>query len=199
MKTKVYRTLSIVMLVFLILSLITLAAGAIAKSNLAKQNPAPGQLVDVGGYKLHINCMGKGSPTVILESGQGDYSLTWAYVQPQIAKITRVCSYDRAGLGWSDPSPNPRTASKQVEELHTLLVNSAVQGPYVLVGHSRGGMLVRMYAHNYPNEVISMVLVDSLHEERFIRNPGLGNAIKDAARQFSMLTFLSSTGIMALA
>jgi len=198
MKTKLFRISRIVMLVILILVLVTLTAGAIAKSNLAKQHPAPGQLVDVGGYKMHINCTGQGSPTVILDAGFADYSATWAYVQPEVAKTTRVCSYDRAGYGWSDPSPYPRTASWRVDELHTLLVNANVQGPYVLVGHSLGGMLMRVYAHNYPDEVVGMVLVDSMHEEQYDRLPGAKNTIPDQMRQFRMLGILSSTGIMAL-
>jgi len=199
MKTKVVRIISIVLLVVLILTLGTGIAGAIAKSNLAKQYPAPGQLVDVGGYKLHINCTGQGSPTVILEAGMGNYSLFWAYVQPEVAKYTRVCSYDRAGYGWSEPSPRPRTAIVEVEELHTLLVNANIQGPYVLVGHSLGGMLVRVYANNYPDEVVGMILVDSYHEERPIRNPELTKLNQDATGQFRIFALLSSTGLMALA
>ena len=199
MKTKLFRISRIVVLGVVILALVTLAAGAVAKSNLAKKNPAPGQLVDVGGYKLHINCIGEGSPTVILEAGWGDYSTTWAYVQPEVVKNTRVCSYDRAGHGWSDPSPHPRTASWMVDELHTLLVNANVQGPYVLVGHSLGGMLVRVYAHTYPEEVVGMVLVDSMHEEQYERLIGQKNTIPDLVRQFRMLGVLSSTGFMALA
>ena len=199
MKTKLFRIGSIVMLVVLILALVVLAAGAIAKSNLAKQHPAPGQLVDVGGYKLHINCVGQGSPTVILEAGWGDYSATWAYVQPEVAKTTRVCSYDRAGYGWSEASPHPRTASMMAEELHTLLVLANVQAPYVLVGHSLGGMIVRVYAHNYPDGVVGMVLLDSVHEEQYDRLPGAKSSISDLARQFRMLGVLSSTGFMALA
>jgi len=199
MKKKLFRISSIIVLVILVLTLVTLAAGAIAKSNLAKENPAPGQLVDVGGYKLHINCMGEGSPTVILEAGWADYSATWAYVQPKVAKTTQVCSYDRAGYGWSDPSPHPRTASWRADELHTLLVNANVQGPYVLVGHSLGGMLVRVYAHNYPDVVAGMVLVDSMHEEQYERLPGAKRSISDQVRQFRLLDVLSSTGFMALA
>ena len=199
MKTKIRRIFSILMLVILILALVTLTAGAIAKANLAKRYPAPGQLVDVGGYKLHIHCTGQGSPTIILEAGMGDSLLTWSKVQPGISKSTRVCSYDRAGYGWSEESPHPRTASTQVEELHTLLVNASVQGPYVLVGHSLGGMLVRMYAHNYPGEVVGMVLVDSFHEERLLRNPQLGEAVQEMTGQFHFLSFLSSCGMMALA
>ena len=198
MKTKQFRFSSIVMLVILILALVMVTAGAISKSNLAKKYPAPGQLVDVGGYKLHIHCTGQGSPTVLLEAGQGDYSLTWAYVQPEVAKTNRVCSYDRAGYGWSELSPKPRTANAEVEELHTLLVNANIQGPYVLVGHSLGGMLVRVYAHTYPEEVAGMVLVDSMHEERPIRNPEVTKLTQDATKQFRMFSFLSSTGIMAL-
>ena len=199
MKTKAFRAVSILALVTLILVLVTVTAGAIAKSNLAKKYPAPGQLVDVGGYKLHINCTGQGSPTVILEAGQGDYSLFWTNVQPGSAETTRVCSYDRAGYGWSEPSPHPRTANAEMEELHTLLVNANVRGPYVLVGHSLGGMLMRVYAHNYPDEVVGMVLVDSFHEERPVRNPEVTKLTQDMAGQFRTFAFLSSAGIMALA
>jgi pimeloyl-ACP methyl ester carboxylesterase len=199
MKTKLFRISRIVVLGVVILALVTLAAGAVAKSNLAKRNPAPGQLVDVGGYKLHLNCMGEGSPTVILEAGLADSSPSWLTTQPEVAKTTRVCSYDRAGYGWSDPSPHPRTASWRAKELHTLLVNANVQGPYVLVGHSLGGMLVRVYAHTYPDEVVGMVLVDSTHEEQNERLPGQKSFIPDQVRQFRMLGALSSTGFMALA
>jgi pimeloyl-ACP methyl ester carboxylesterase len=199
MKTKIRRIFSILMLVILILVIVTLTAGAIAKSNLAKQYPAPGQLVDVGGYKMHIHCTGQGSPTVILASGMSDFSVSWAYVQPEVAKYTRVCSYDRAGMGWSEPSPYPRTVSAMVEELHTLLANAGVEGPYVMVGHSMGGMLARVYAHNYPDEVIGMALVDSLHEERPVRLPEIAKANDEMIGQFRMFDLLSSTGIMALA
>lgn len=200
MKTKLFRIISILMLVVLILVLGTAVAGAIAKSNLVKQYPIPGQLVDVGGYKLHINCVGEGSPTAILEAGLGDFSLLWAYVQPEVARFTRVCSYDRAGYGWSEPSPYPRTANTMVEELHALLVNAKVEGPYVLVGHSLGGVLVRGFAHNYPDEVVGMVLVESAHEEQFIRYPeSVLKVSQEIAGQFRMFAFLSSTGVLALA
>src|SRR3990170_1939497 len=186
MKTNVVRIISIVMLGVLILALVMLTAGAIAKANLAKQYPAPGQLVDAGGYKLHINCTGQGSPTVILAAGSLEYSLFWALVQPEVARFTRVCSYDRAGYGWSEPSPHPRTANTMVKELHTLLVNAGIEGPYVLVGHSLSGMLVRVYANNYPDEVVGMVLVDSFHEEQFTRLPELTKLNQDSAGQFRL-------------
>jgi len=124
-------------------------------------HPAPGKLVDIGGYRLHLLCMGQGSPTVIFESGVADDSLTWSAVQPEVAKMTRTCSYDRAGYGWSDPGPQPRDAKTSAEELHTLLKNAGVSGPFVLVGHSLGGLYVREYAALYRPEVEAMVLVDA--------------------------------------
>jgi pimeloyl-ACP methyl ester carboxylesterase len=123
--------------------------------------PPPGQMVDVGGYRLHLNCTGSGSPTVVIEYGWGDVSASWAGVQSSVAKTTRVCTYDRAGTGWSEASPNPRTAREFAAELHTLLANAKVPGPYVLVGHSLGGYTVRVYAHDYPAEVAGLVLIDA--------------------------------------
>jgi pimeloyl-ACP methyl ester carboxylesterase len=126
--------------------------------------PPPGKMVDVGGFQLHINCTGKGKPTVVLEAGIASSSLDWALVQPEIAKFTSVCSYDRAGMGWSQESPNPRTSMYMIEELHTLLKNANIPGPYIFVGHSFGGINVRLYASRYPDEVFGLVLVDSSHE-----------------------------------
>lgn len=125
------------------------------------RHPAPGKLIDVGGYRLHLLCMGKGSPTVIFESGIADDSLTWSAVQPEIARITRACSYDRAGYGWSERGPEPRDARTSAHELHTLLKNAGVSGPFVLVGHSLGGLYIREYAALYRPEIAAMVLVDA--------------------------------------
>ncbi len=140
----------------------------------AKAYPPPGQMVDVGGYRLHINCTGEGSPTVVVESGWGDFSATWSRVQPEIAKTTRICTYDRAGMGWSEVSPEPRTAREFAKELHTLLQKANEPGPYILVGHSMGGYTVRVYAHDYPEEVVGLVLVDPQNlstEDAAIFNP----------------------------
>jgi len=126
-----------------------------------KAYPPLGQMVDVGGYRLHINCTGSGSPTVVIESGWGDMSASWGWVQPEVAKTTRICSYDRAGMGWSEASPQPRTAGVYVKELRTLLTKANEPGPYVLVGHSMGGFTVILYAHDYPAEVSGLVLIDS--------------------------------------
>ncbi len=182
----------------LVLGTSTRIAGTLAKSNLTKQYPAPGQLVDVGGYKMHINCVGQGSPTVVLAVGLDDFSIPWAFVQPEVAKFTRVCSYDRAGLGWSEPSPNLRTSRTMVEELHTLLVNAPVEKPYVLVGHSFGGALVRLYAHDYPDQVTGMVLVDATHDELITRIPAWRKALNQKLGLFRTLAPLSSFGLLAL-
>ncbi|MEP7342017.1 MAG: alpha/beta hydrolase [Acidobacteriota bacterium] len=126
--------------------------------------PLPGKLVDVGGWRLHLNCTGEArasQPTVILEPGLGDFSVEWSLVQPGVAKFARVCSYDRAGDGWSDLGPHPRTLRQIVYELHTLLDKAGVKPPLVLVGHSYGGWLVRLYASTYPADVAGMVLVEA--------------------------------------
>jgi pimeloyl-ACP methyl ester carboxylesterase len=144
----------------LVLALVGYIYEPIAEARDAKAYPPPGQMVDIDGYRLHINCTGEGSPTVVVESGWGDFSATWARVQPEVAKTTRICTYDRAGMGWSESSPEPRTAREFAKELHTLLKKANEPGPYVLVGHSMGGYTVRVYAHDYPEEVVGLVLVD---------------------------------------
>jgi pimeloyl-ACP methyl ester carboxylesterase len=122
--------------------------------------PPPGNLIDVDGYKMHIYCLGEGSPTIILDHVGGGSSMDWALIQPKLAEHTRVCAYDRAGFGWSDYNPAPRTLEEQVKELHILLFNANEPGPYILVGHSYGARVARVYAAKYPQEVIGMVLMD---------------------------------------
>jgi pimeloyl-ACP methyl ester carboxylesterase len=140
-----------------------LSIGAQAADSPAKP-VAPGRLVDIGGHNLHINCSGKGSPTVILEAGLGGYSIDWALVQPRIDKQTRVCSYDRAGYAWSERGPEPRGLHTSVKELHELLNVAGEKPPYVMVGQSWGGRIVRLYAHTYPQDVVGMVLIDTYSE-----------------------------------
>jgi pimeloyl-ACP methyl ester carboxylesterase len=125
--------------------------------------PPPGQIIDVEGAKLHLNVLGQGTPPVVLESGIGASSLSWAVVHPRLAEFTRVVSYDRAGLGWSAASRVPRTVPGMVDELRSALLQAAVAGPYILVGHSFGGLLVRAHAALYPQEVCGIVLVDPVH------------------------------------
>jgi pimeloyl-ACP methyl ester carboxylesterase len=119
-----------------------------------------GKLVDVGGYRLNIDCTGKGSPTVVLVSGLGVPALGWRLVQPGIANFTRVCSYDRAGYGWSDPGPMPRTLSQLAKELHALLENAGEKPPFILAGHSFGKGSALVYNKLYPDEVAGMVLAE---------------------------------------
>jgi len=126
-----------------------------------RKYPPPGVLVNVNGYKMHIYCMGEGSPTIILDHVGGGSSMDWALIQPKLAEHTRVCAYDRAGFGWSDYNPAPRTMEQQVNELHNLLQGANEQGPYILVGHSYGARVDRVYAAKYPDEVAGMVLMDA--------------------------------------
>lgn len=134
---------------------------AIAAARDKGKYPPPGQLVDIGACKLHLHCMGAGRPTVILESGSGNFSLDWSLLQPEIAKLTRVCTYDRASHGWSEGGGTPRTVPQIVEELHTLLRASGTEGPYILVGHSLGGLYMHCFARRYPTETAGLVLIDS--------------------------------------
>ncbi len=131
----------------------------------------PGQRVDIGGYRLHIYCLGKGSPTVVFDSGIGGFSLEWARVQKALSKESRVCAYDRAGYGWSDRSPYPRTTDIITSELHRLLERAQIPGPYLLVGHSFGGYNIRYFAGQYPEEVDGLVLIDASHPEQFAYFP----------------------------
>jgi pimeloyl-ACP methyl ester carboxylesterase len=166
--------------VLLILIAAVLLAGAlyqnISETRERRFHPMPGKRVNIFGADhpplfMHIYCTGQGSPTVILDSGMGDSFLSWYKVQPEIAKLTRVCSYDRAGMGYSDPSPRPRTSRVFVDELHGLLQNAGIPAPYILVGHSMGGFDVRLYASLYRSEVAGIVLVDSSHPEQQKRFP----------------------------
>jgi pimeloyl-ACP methyl ester carboxylesterase len=128
-------------------------------------------LVDVGGYRLAIHCIGEGSPTVVLETGLGAPSEDWAPVQQEIAGLNRVCRFDRAGRGNSDPAPTtPRTCADMVADLRALLRNAGIPAPYVLVGNSLGGMNARLYAYRHPEEVAGLVLVDGSHQDQFTRS-----------------------------
>jgi len=125
------------------------------------KNPAPGETYLANGHKLHLNCTGSGSPTIVLDAGLGDDSLIWGRLQPVLSMTTQVCSYDRAGFGLSDPIPAPRDADHIAEELHDLLIQANVKGPIVLMGHSIAGMYIRDYATRYPAELAGLIFVDS--------------------------------------
>src|ERR1041385_3554644 len=145
------------------LALPTLSANLSGQTDSAP--PAPGKLVDLGGYKLHLNCTGNGSPTVVLSAGAGDFSTDWALVQPKVAAFTRVCSYDRSGAAWSDLGPKPRTVYQEVFDLERLLRAAGEHGPYIMVGQSLGGMVARMFAEKYPRATAGVVLVDAYSED----------------------------------
>ena len=138
---------------------------AVATELAERAYPPPGEMIDVGGYSLHINCVGQGTPTVVLDSGLGDFSAQWVRVQREVSGTTRVCAYDRAGMGWSEMGPEPRDAGQITSELHTLLDRAGIEGPYVLVGHSLGGLSMLTYANRYPDEVAGVALVESSHPE----------------------------------
>jgi pimeloyl-ACP methyl ester carboxylesterase len=165
------------LLVIFLLPFVLIAVGfvyeTIMQAGDAQRYPPPGQLVDVNGYAMHIHCVGEGSPTAILESGSGGFSVQHAALQNQLRENTRVCAYDRAGMGWSESRPETRTAFQVAYELHTLLENASIEPPYVLVGPSLGGLFVRAFAAEYPDEAAGLVLLDPTHEGDLADSQGI--------------------------
>lgn len=173
----------------LMTSLLLLAIGsgfayeAIASKQSARNYPPPGKLVDAGGYNLHLVKVGTGSPTILLEAGSGETSLSWRQIPDELAEFATVVSYDRAGYAWSEPANSDRTGENIVRELHTALEKEGIHGPYLLVGHSLGGMYARLFAETYRDEVVGLVLIDArpeddardtaeiLKQEKFVGNP----------------------------
>ena len=155
------RSILIVTIFVLVLAITGMIYQTAAAESDQRKYPPPGVLVNVDGYQMHIHCTGEGSPTIILDHEGSGSSMDWALIQPKLAKHTRVCAYDRAGFGWSDPSPAPRTMEQQVHELHELLQGANEPGPYILVGHSYGARVSRVYAARHPDEVAGMVLMDA--------------------------------------
>jgi pimeloyl-ACP methyl ester carboxylesterase len=143
----------------------------------------PGRLFDVNGYTMHLFCTGHGDPAIILDAGLGDDSLIWAKVQPQLSQHTTVCSYDRAGFGWSQPRPGPQDANSIAEQLHALLRIARVPPPYILIGHSIAGIYVRAYASHYSAELAGLVLVDGATPLQDDRIPKALVAIQDEQRR----------------
>jgi pimeloyl-ACP methyl ester carboxylesterase len=169
-------------------------AGRIA----AGKFPPPGQMVDVGGHKLNFMSMGKGSPAVVFDSPLGASHLAWSLVQPEVARFTQACAYDRAGYGWSEPGPQPRTSSRAAAELHALLKNAGVKPPYILVGSSIGGLNVRLYAFRFPGEVAGLVLVDPAHEEQSVRLPPSAQLDPSFIRMLRLARLGSRLGLLRL-
>lgn len=157
--------------VFLLLSIVMATYQTVTSRRDRRISPPPGDLITVDGLEMHLYCVGTGSPTVILEAGMTSHWLTWDLVQSGIGSFTRVCAYDRLGLGWSAPTNNFSQTSEVAERLQQLLQTASVAPPYVLVGHSLGGVHVRSFANQYREDVVGMVLVDSSHEEQNLRMP----------------------------
>jgi len=144
-------------------------------------------MIDLGGHALHLRCTGKGSPTVVVENGLGDFSFDWILVQSKVEKFTRICTYDRAGYAWSDPGPKPRTFAQINLELHDALAKAGEKRPYVLVGHSYGGPVSRNFALLYPQDVAGLVFVDSAFEgERVDIGDGRTMRLGDGAKGLSI-------------
>ena len=158
------------------LLLFTTTWNAVSIARFWSAHPPAGMLLTVSGHKMHLVCMGAGHPTLVLESGLGDDSLIWAGAQPALAHITQVCSYDRAGLGWSDARDAPRDADQIAAELHELLAQAGIATPIVLMGHSIGGLYVREYRNRYPGQVAGMILVDTT-TPYLDRNPAFASEI----------------------
>lgn len=179
----------VVLFASVVLSLLAIAGAsyqAIASRADAQQYRHPGQLVGVGKFRLNVYCSGQGSPTVVLEAGLADSLESWSRVQPEIAGFARVCSYDRAGYGYSDPGPMPRTSDRIAAELHAALRAAGEKPPYLLVGHSFGGFNVRVFNGKYPDEVAGLVLVDATQEDQYRLLPrawaDMGEAMRRRAR-----------------
>lgn len=183
---------------FLTLAIIGAIYQAIATEIDHRTYSPPGEMVDVDDHSLHINCVGQGSPTVILEAASLGMSAHWVRVQQQVTQTTRVCAYDRAGMGWSERGPEPRDARQISSELHILLANAGTEGPYVLVGHSYGGLYARMYAERYSEEVAGVALVDSSHPEQFTRSPEGRAMYEQTGRLGAVIPFLTRLGVIRL-
>jgi len=171
MRFKLLRTLCIVLAVIAD----ACAQTASVQTNRTSETPhLAGRMVNLGGYQLHLYCVGEGKPTVILSAGAGDLSTDWALVQSKVADFTRVCSYDRSGAAWSDLGPKPRTLDQEAFDLYRLITAAGEHAPYIVVGQSLGGMVVRIFAEQHPKDVAGIVLVDSYSEDaQLFTNGGL--------------------------
>ena len=178
---------------------LTASAEAICEARDRVRFPPPGQMIDIGGRRLHILCKGTApGPTIVIEQGAGSPSILWWPIQDKVAAFARVCTYDRAGYLWSDPAKTVRTLEDRVADLHALLAGAKIPAPYILVGHSFGGPLVRLYAHLNPTEIAGMVLVDTT-EEGVILRPSFDDYVKKLGYLAAGLQVAARFGVLRLA
>lgn len=205
--TTVWKRLRRGLVVVLLLLTLLVGIGMVYQTTASTQDRetyAPtGQLFEVNGHAMHLYCIGEGSPTVILEAGVGGNTLLWTYIQPAIAEVTRVCAYDRAGYGWSEANSNERTTLNMAEELHILLAQAGIESPYILAGHSFGGIVIRTYASLYPDEVVGLVFIDAAHPNQFSSDHCLPTCFPvDAVRLvdvfYDMLPTMARIGVVRL-
>jgi pimeloyl-ACP methyl ester carboxylesterase len=195
----VYRVLIVTGMLIVVATIVGAVYQSAASARDAAGYPMPGQRIDIGGRSLHVYCSGSGTPTVLLENGLAANYTAWQLVQPSIAEFTRVCSYDRAGMGWSDSSPNATQPRFVNADLYQLLTRAEIASPYVLVGASAGGVFVRDYYHQHPSDIVGMVLVDSAHEQqlnRFPHDPQAQRAEGQMQKQIHLCGAFAWTGIV---
>lgn len=173
-----------------VLLILVLSLGIIRQVQAQEAQP-PGTIYSVNERDMHLYCTGTGDQTVILEAGVGGFSLNWSWVQPEVAKFARVCSYDRPGYGWSTPSSAPFSLKQTVNDLHNLLSAADITPPYLFVGHSFGGVIARVYHDTYPGHITGMILVDAVHPDMPNRVPGYADAIEQQFYSLSLFTRLA--------
>lgn len=184
--------------IFALLVLLSIGGAAyqwLAGRSDAEHFPPPGRLIDVDGVTMHLDCRGSGRPVIIMEAGLTTGSWSWGKVPAALGRTTEVCAYDRPGMGWSDPVDHPTDAVEVAERLHRLVTLAPIEGPYVLLGMSAGGVYVREYYRRYPENVVGMVLVDSSHEQQGDRLPATGDS-GEAERMLALCRWLQPLGVV---
>jgi pimeloyl-ACP methyl ester carboxylesterase len=164
-----------------------------------RAHPPPGRLLDINGCRLHVQMAGVTGPSVVLEAGLGGMSSAWGWIQPEAAKFSRVFSYDRSGLGWSDPDSSPKSAVLAAQRLRSVLILSGVQPPFVLVGHSMGGLFIRIFAHLFSGEVAGMVFLDAAHPDQHLRSEAIDTHMRSGFRFLEAVPLLTRLGYVRLA